>query len=137
MYRNMVLEHLPSNDDNTARRFFRDPQLTSMITNIDQILIKRFSIILQTMACGKKIDSYKFDAYALETAKIYVDLYPWYYMPSSVHKILVHGGKIIKSALLPIGQLTEEAQEARNKDFKRFREYNTWKCNRGVLLMLI
>jgi len=51
-------------------------------------------------------------------------------MPSSVHKILVHGGKVIKSALLPIGQLTEEAQEARNKDFKRFREYNTRKCNR-------
>lgn len=84
------------------------------------------------MTCGKKINSCKFDAYALETAKIYVDLYPWYYMPSSVHKILVHGGKVIKSALLPIGQLTEEAQEARNKDFKRFREYNTRKCNRGA-----
>jgi len=43
-------------------------------------------------------------------------------MLSSVHKILVHGGKV-KSALLSIGQLTKEAQEARNKDFKRFRKY--------------
>jgi len=31
-----------SNDGNTARRFFRDPQLTSMITGINQSLIKRF-----------------------------------------------------------------------------------------------
>jgi len=36
---------------------------------------------------------------------------------------LVYSGKIIKLALLSIGQLTEEAQEARHKDFKRFRKY--------------
>jgi len=97
-----------SNDGNTARRFFQDPQLISMITDINQSLIERFSIILQTIACGERIDSFKFEVYALEIAKIYVNLYPWYYMSSSVHKILVHGGKVIKSALLPIGQLTEE-----------------------------
>ena len=31
-------------------------------------------------------------------------------------------GKIISAALLPIGQLSEEAQEARNKDLKKCRE---------------
>jgi len=100
----MVPKHSgTSNDGNTARKFFRDPQLTSMITDINQSLIEKFSIILQTLACGERIDSCKFEAYALETAKIYVNLYSWYYMPSSVHKILVHGGKVIKSVLLPIG----------------------------------
>jgi len=29
-------------------------------------------------------------------------------MPASVHKILIHGSKIIESAILPIGQLSEE-----------------------------
>jgi len=65
----------------------------------------------------KKIDADKFDKYASETAKLYVDLYSWYYMPASVHKILIHGKNIIESFLFPIGDLSKEAQEARNKDF--------------------
>ena len=37
----------------------------------------------------------------------------------SVHKILIHISKIILTAILPIGQLSKEAQESRNKeDFK-------------------
>jgi hypothetical protein len=43
-------------------------------------------------------------------------------MPASVHKILLHGSEIISAALLPIGQLSEEAQKARNKDLKKFPE---------------
>ena len=51
-------------------------------------------------------------------------------MPSSVHKILLHGEVIIRSVLLPIGELSEEAIEARHKDFRRFRINNTRKCSR-------
>lgn len=61
---------------------------------------------------------------------MYVNLYGWYYMPASVHKILIHGKSIIESFLIPIGDLSEEAQETRNKDFKHFREFNTRKHNR-------
>lgn len=32
---------------------------------------------------------------------------------------------IIKSLDIPIGQLSEEAQEARNKDFKRYKKNNS------------
>jgi len=42
-------------------------------------------------------------------------------MPSSIHKILIHGEEIIKAAVLPIGMLSEEALESRNKDFKKYR----------------
>lgn len=35
-----------------------------------------------------------FDHYYTETARLYVSLYPWFYMPSSVHKILLHGADI-------------------------------------------
>jgi hypothetical protein len=60
----------------------------------------------------------------------------------TVHKILLHSVDIIKSSLLPIGQLSEEAQEARNKDCRRYREHNTRKCsrvatNRDLLNMLL
>uniref|UniRef100_A0A8D8ZE87 Uncharacterized protein n=1 Tax=Cacopsylla melanoneura TaxID=428564 RepID=A0A8D8ZE87_9HEMI len=51
-------------------------------------------------------------------------------MPPTLHKYLIHGHQIIKAVTLPIGQLSEEAQEARNKDFKRLREHNSRKNNR-------
>ena len=41
--------------------------------------------------------------------------------------MLIHGAKIIKHAILPIGQLGEEAQEAKNKDFKFIREHRSRK----------
>lgn len=39
-------------------------------------------------------------------------------MPDSVHKILVLGADIVSGAILPIGQLSEETQESRNKALK-------------------
>ena len=39
-------------------------------------------------------------------------------MPVSVHKILVHGAAVIDPLPLPLGMLSEEAQEARNKDVR-------------------
>lgn len=48
-------------------------------------------------------------------------------MPASVHKLLIHGKQIVESALLPIGQLSEKAQEARNKDCRSFREHHARK----------
>lgn len=51
-------------------------------------------------------------------------------MPPTIHKVLLHGGKIMQHFLLPIGQYSEEAAEARNKDFKRFREFHTRKYSR-------
>lgn len=51
-------------------------------------------------------------------------------MPASVHKILIHGSDVISALLLPIGMLSEEAQESRNKDFRAFREKFTRKMSR-------
>ncbi|KDR19596.1 hypothetical protein L798_06129, partial [Zootermopsis nevadensis] len=83
-----------SNDGNTARRFFENPEVSANITGINEDLIRRFSIILCTLSCGCSVNVEAFDKYAMETANLYVNLYPWYYMPASVHKILIHGGKI-------------------------------------------
>ncbi|XP_070513010.1 uncharacterized protein [Cardiocondyla obscurior] len=143
--------HGSSNDGNTARRFFANCQTTSKITGIDEKLIVKFSIILQALASERAIDPSKFEAFAFETAQLYVSIYPWYYMPVTVHKILLHGADVIchfhivfnrlnkqkngvlfflNRAHIAIGQLSEEAAEAQNKDFKRFRQYNTRKCSR-------
>lgn len=66
----------------------------------------------------------------METYKQIVGKYKWYKMPWSVHRILLHGASTIRHNILPIGQLTEEASEARNKDFRRFREHRSRKTNR-------
>lgn len=52
------------------------------------------------------------------------------YLSASVHKILIHGPAIIRSCLVPIGELSEEAAEARNKDIKSFRRKHTRKISR-------
>jgi hypothetical protein len=59
-----------------------------------------------------------------------VELYPWFPMSPTVHKILIHGPEIVSSVLLPIGQLSEEAQESCNKFIKKYRVDNARKCSR-------
>jgi hypothetical protein len=52
-------------------------------------------------------------------------------MPASAHKVLVHGADIVSGATLPIGKLSEEAQESRNKDLKYFRSSHSRKISRS------
>ncbi|XP_049316979.1 uncharacterized protein LOC125779750 [Bactrocera dorsalis] len=108
-----------SNDGNTARRFFNNAGLASQITGVDEELILRCAALLQAMSSGYKINVEKFKQFAIETAKGLVEKYPWFYLPPSVHKILVHGFEVIESAIISIGELSEEAAEAKNKDIKR------------------
>ncbi|PSN33039.1 hypothetical protein C0J52_26609 [Blattella germanica] len=80
-------------------------------TGVDKDLIKRFAVVLQVISSDRDIKADSFNQYA----KLFIQKF---YLPASVHKVLIHGSQIIKSALLPIGQLSEAAQEARNKDIK-------------------
>jgi len=84
------------NNGNTARRFFAHPEAVLNIIGVDKKLIERFANILHVMASGCKIDCDKFERYAYETAELFFHLYSWYNMPPSVHKILIHGGAIMK-----------------------------------------
>lgn len=119
-----------TNDGNMARRFFKNSDITASITGLDEALIKRFRVILQCLSSGYEIDVEKFNEYTFETKRLYLDLYSWYGVTPTIHKIFDHSVQIIENQCVPIGQLTEEAQEARNKDFRRFRERNTRKISR-------
>lgn len=111
-----------SNDGNTARRFFENTQISSRILGLDENIMKRFHIILQVLSSGFAVNVTAFKQYSLETAEMFVTLYSWYCMPTTVHKVLIHGPLIIEWSPLPIGQMSEDAQEARNKDIKKYRE---------------
>lgn len=63
-------------------------------------------------------------------------------MTPTMHKILMHGATIIEKALLPIGQLSEEAAEARNKHFRAYRQnfarkFSREQCNLDVYHRLL
>lgn len=118
------------NDGNTARKFFSDPKITSEITNIEEDVIRRFAVILQAIASGQQINPEKFGAFGKETAQLFVRHYGWYYMPVTVHKVLIHGRNIIENCLVPIGKMSEEAQESLNKTFRKTREFRSRKMNR-------
>ena len=57
-------------------------------------LLFRFYIIF--VSSGNKINCLKFKDYCFYTVRLYVSLYPWYYMAQSVHKVLIHGHDIIQ-----------------------------------------
>lgn len=64
---------------------------TADITEIDENFRKGFSVTLYTIWCNLEIDVKKLGAYALEIANFAILLYPLYYMPSTVHKMLTPG----------------------------------------------
>ena len=80
-------------------------------------------VVLQTLSSGLQINPDAFQVYCVNVANSYVELYSWYYMPQSLHCILLHEHEIVQPFSLPIGFLSEEAQESHNKDFKKFREH--------------
>ena len=53
-------------------------------------------------------------------------------MPAGVHKMLAHSHQVVRDKPVPIGLLSEEAQESRNKDVKNFREHFTRKFSRKI-----
>lgn len=87
-------------------------------------------ILLIVVSSGHEIHVDKFREFSHTTTRYFVENYPWYNMPSILHKYFSHGIDIIKYALLPIGFFTEEAQEARKIFFKKYRENNSRKCSR-------
>lgn len=82
------------------------------------------------MSSGYDIDQNSFEKYALDTARLYVHLYDWHPMSTSVHKILIHGASVMKFFSLPIGQLSEDVQESRHKEIRYYREHHSRKTSR-------
>lgn len=94
-------------------------------------LIKRFRTILNVPSSTHNFDADKFDKYAKDTAQVYIAQYgDWRQMSATVHKVLYHGGNVMRHHIFPLGELSEEAQEAKNKEYKKYRLNNTRKNSR-------
>ena len=120
-----------SNDGNSSRIAFRNYKTFSEATDVDVGLVRSLSTILELLSSSdRQINSEAFHQYCTSTAKLFVDLYPWFYMPSSLHKILVHSHQIVTHFSIPIGSLSEEALETRNKCNKAYRLHHSRKDSR-------
>ncbi|XP_029053728.1 uncharacterized protein LOC114881192 [Osmia bicornis bicornis] len=123
---------------------FRTPEIIFTVTHhyLQNHVQLRFKVILEVISSDYKIQYTKFAEYTMDTAKRYTELYPWYPMSPTMHKILIHGLIVIQNALLPIGQLSEEAAEARNKHFRMYRQqyarkFSRESCNLDVVNRLL
>lgn len=119
-----------TNDGNMSRAFFENDEVTARITGVDQNIIKRLAVILNVINSREMVNGPKFDDYASKTAQLLAQMYPEKKLTPTVHKILAHGKNLIEYQCLPIGELSEEAQECKNKDYKKFRYTNTCKVSR-------
>ena len=88
-----------------------------------KLLRHQCNIINVYVSSGFQINISTFRDFALDIARNFVQLYPRDYISPTIHNSLIHGPEIINHASLPIRRLTEEAQEAQNKDFRNFREH--------------
>ena len=96
--------------------------MAALILGFDINLLRKLQVILAVISSDHMVDVLAFKIFCRSTAMEYVDLYRWYYMPPSAHVILIHGHQILDRLFLPIGMLSEEAQEANHKNVKKFRD---------------
>lgn len=125
-----------TNDGNTARTALSDRNRGTFanILNIDQWLLDELFVILTVLSSNLPIDPEKFAIFCKELAYKYVAKYGWHPMTVTLHKILVHGSKIIEKSNLPIGMLSEQAAESRNKFWRFDREHHTRKKSRETTM---
>ena len=85
---------------------------------------------MKAVASGYNLDISKFKEFCDETFLYIMKHYPWYVMPPTVHKLLVHGFVIADYFDLPLGAYSEEALEAQNKTLRKARLEHTSKISR-------
>ena len=119
-----------TNCGNTGRRAFEESKAFADITGVDEEVIVRIRNILEAVCSGYEIDISSFKDYCLATSERIIQLYGWYTMPPTLHKLLEHGYQVAEILDLPVGMYSEEAQEAQNKEIRNARLSHTCKVSR-------
>ena len=119
-----------TNCGNTGRRAFEESKAFSEITGVDEEVIVRIKNILKAVCSSYEIDIFRFKDYCLATSERIIELYGWYTMPPTIHKLLEHGYQVADILDLPVGMYSEETQEAQNKEIRNARLSHTCKISR-------
>lgn len=128
-----------SNDGNTAKRAFEDPQFFADQVGVSVQLIEGLHNIWIALACSLPICADKFQRYCDWVKRLYEADCGWYTMPPTLHKILHHGAEMIRlfPKTLASGAFNEEPQEATNRDVRDWqvehaRQRSLWQRNLDV-----
>lgn len=127
-----------SNTGNSARRFFANHESSASILNIKPSIIYKMGQVLKVIKSRLAVDVKVFEKYCNDLYLEYIAEYSLFPLTPTVHKILIHGPIIIQYFLMPIGYMSEEAQETRHKHFKSYREGSSRNisriaCNEDIL----
>ncbi|KAJ8677327.1 hypothetical protein QAD02_013114 [Eretmocerus hayati] len=93
-------------------------------------LLVRIATILGVIPCGEVVNIGAFRAYGIDTARRFVEFYDWYYMPTTLHLILIHGYLFLRKLDPAMGLYSEEPLESSHKVLKSYRNYRARRCDR-------
>ena len=121
---------------NTARKLFEDPEFLSTTLKVPLEIVLKLKSMCDAVNSSKKIDSAKFEELGTEFNDLFFQhfVHPgktrsWYFMPSSIHKITVHGKQLLDNLPMAPGLSSEEGSEANNKFFREIRRSLTRKLS--------
>lgn len=104
-----------TNTGNSARRLFQAPTKFAEILNVEEKLIKNLHSLLLALSSSRTLNPVAIEKMAQETASLWVECVPYFPMPVSLHKLLMHGPDMVKSSPLTSGEYSETALESFHK----------------------
>lgn len=113
-----------------CRKLLSEPKKLALALGLDEKLVKYLAAIVVIINSIEQVDIADFDKLCEVTFKMYVNLYSWYPMPATLHKILVHSTRIMASLPLSTGFMGEQGSEARNKCYRNDRQFHARKISR-------
>lgn len=119
-----------TNAGDTSQMIFADLHRAAQTTAINLNLIISFKVI-EALSSEHKSDIKKFSEYAIDTAKLYDNLYTLHSTLAAVPKNLKHVATITAKALFTLLQLPEETLLACNKPIRQFCKSFDRKFPRG------
>jgi hypothetical protein len=126
-----------SNTGNVSRKAFENAEIFAQCVGFDAAeteVIIRLRNVLACITSPHEIDTAKFKIYCYETHKIYINFFSWYPMSSTLHKVLYHGHELMQNFTIPLGLMTEESSESKNKFYKRDRLQHARQSSRAANL---
>ena len=122
-----------SNTGNVARRAFQNEAKYAEITGIELNLIHRIHIMLIAINSDVVLDVEAFRTYGKTTAELWVEKYPKFYMPVTLHQLFIHSWESLHQSTLPYTFFTEQSLESCNKTFKHDRLHHCRRDSQSVL----
>ena len=120
-----------SNTGNTARKAFQNESKFAEILGIDPELIHRIHLKLIAVNADILLDLNSFREYGRQTAELWVNKYPHFCMPVSLHQLFILSWEAFPYSLLPdfMEQSRKREQNSQSRPASPCSSQLPFKCN--------